>query len=209
MGGLAAALAAAHADAAQLRADLRVRQHGPLAEPACGGTGVLDLEGSRRRRPGLHERRAAGAAARHFPRLFDLALQRRRKILSAHDPDHPHDPADRGRDLDPHLLRDPDTLCDERAVRAAHQPVRHLPRAHPDLHRHHPAVRHLDDADLHRRGALHARTRRPPDGRRPHHGDRARGAAAGRVRDGRHVPVRVHSELGRVPARAYPHPSAR
>ena len=173
-----------------------------IAQPAGGGAGVLDLEGARRRRPRVHHRGPAGAAARHLPRLLDLALQRRRQVLPPHHPDHPHDPADRGRDLDPDLLRDPDSVRDDRRVRRAHQPVRHLYRADPDLHRHHAAVRHLDDADLHRRGALHARARRPPDGRRAHHGDPPGRAAAGRVRHGGHVPVRVHPQLGGVPAGA-------
>ena len=122
------------------------------------------------------------------------------KYFPAHDSDDPYDPADRRCDLDPDLLRDPYSLRLNRRVRLSHQPVRHLYWADPDLHGHYAAVRHLDDADLHRRGALHARTRRPPDGRRAHDGDLADRVAAGRLRYGRHVLVCVHPELGGVPA---------
>ena len=47
---------------------------------------------------------------------------------------------------------------------------------------------------------VHARARGAPDGGRPHHGHPPDRAAAGRLRHGGHVPVRVHSELVGVPA---------
>ena len=44
------------------------------------------------------------------------------------------------------------------------QPVRHADRGQRALHHGDSALRHLDDAELHRRGALHPGARRPADG---------------------------------------------
>ena len=207
MGGLAAALAAAPTDAAQLRADFRLRCARPDAQPPGDRAGLHHLEGPRRRRAGVHDGLAARPAAGHLPRLCDLALQCRRQILPAHNPDDPHDPADRGRHRHPDLLRDHHPLCHDGAVRRPRQPVRHLRGARPHLHGHDAALRHLDDADLHRRGALHARARRPPHGGGPHRGDPAHRPPARGIGHGGDIPVRLHPELGGVPAGADADPS--
>ena len=205
MGGLAAALAAAPAHAAQLRADIRLRRPRPHTQPAGDRAGVHHLEGPRRRRSGVYCSLTACPAARYVPGLRDLALQRGRQILPSHDPDDPNDPTDRGGDLDPDLLRHHHPLRHDRPVRHPRQPVRHLRGPCPHLRGDDPAVRDLDDADLHRRGALHARARRAPDGRRPHHGAAACRAAARRVGHGGDIPVRLHPELGGVPVGAHAH----
>ena len=119
VGGLAAALAAPPADAAQLCADIRLWRARSDAQPPGDRAGLYHLEGPWRRRAGVHDGLASGPAARHLPRLCDLALQRRRQILPAHDTDDPHDPTDRGRDLDPDLLRDHHPLSRRRRCSAS------------------------------------------------------------------------------------------
>ena len=136
-----------------------------------------------------------GRAVRIGDRLRRLALPD--PVRSAHvpAPDAAHDPADRDRGAAVALL-------------FGARPARHQARADPDLFPHQPALRGVDDQELHRRSAARDRA-----GRR----NSRRLALAHRVRDraaadplgpGRHLPVHPDPDLERVPAGAHHHQDA-
>ena len=89
------------------------------------------------------------------------------------------------------------------------RPARHHVRADPDLLPHQPALRGVDDQELHRRGAARDRAgRRDPRRVALAHDVRDR-AAADPLRARRDLPVHPDPDLERVPARVHHRPRPR